>query len=229
MLRETHHDVFLAIPCYGNKVGAETIASVMNASINGIKKTVAVLGFSILTRNFNMLYAEALNSRTRHTVFCMLHDDISPEIGWMDKMLQLMDSHNADILSVVSPIKDNRGMTSTALDIPLGNSVRRLSLTELYTNYDATFTHEKLLVNSGLMMVRLTDSRCEKLWFSFEDSIIKNADGKFEAIGLSEDWTFSRRAHAEGLRVFATREVKLTHTGQMKYDNSKWGQWTEDR
>jgi hypothetical protein len=226
------NDIFIGIPCYGNKICEGAVKGVLAASNQRLNKTIQFSGFSILTRNFNALWTQALNSREQGTThFCMLHEDISPEPYWLDKMLRIMGETDADILSVVSPMKDNRGLTSTALDEPLGDAdqryrVRRLTLTEIHAK-PATWTDEKLLVNSGLMLVKL-DDRCEKLWFEFNDAIVKNKDGKWGAVGMSEDWNFSRKAHQLGMKIFVTREISLQHLGMARYSNGLWGSVKED-
>src|SRR5689334_10761696 len=67
--------------------------------------------------NFNSLWCKALNSRERDgwTHFAMIHSDVLPEEWWLDTLLVEMARAHADVLSVVLAIKDNRGVTSTAL------------------------------------------------------------------------------------------------------------------
>ena len=44
------------------------------------------------------------------------------------------------------------------------------------------------------------------------------------AVGMSEDWAFSRRARALGATLYATREVSIVHSGMKDYRNdSAWG------
>lgn len=172
------------------------------------------------------------------THFAMIHNDIIALPGWLDKMLALAEKHDADILSVISPIKDERGLTSFALDeeiepgnggLPVEYAPRRLTLTEIYDNYPETFeVPGKLLINTGLMLVRLKNPLTEELYFAFDDKIIKQK-GKFIPVGISEDWFFSRLAQAKGLKVFATREIKLNHAGRFLFGNEKWGTWDKDK
>ena len=122
--------------------------------------------------------------------FCLLHDDIVPEPLWLDKMMRIMEEQHADILSVVVPLKNDKGLTSTALDVGVGDEdphwrVKRLTLKEIYNDYEPTFTHEKLLVNTGLMLVDLRKPWVENVWFAFEDKIIPDpkAPGEFQGGG----------------------------------------------
>lgn len=170
------------------------------------------------------------------THFCLLHDDVVPEPLWLDKMMSIMLEKKADVLSGIIPIKDDRGLTSTALDVPVGASdpawrVRRLTLNELYERYPPTFTDEKILLNTGLMLIDLRNPWVEKIWFAFEDRIIPNPqkEGEFMAVGLSEDWYFSRRARELGAKLYATREIRIQHTGVRDYPNNvRWGTLSED-
>lgn len=229
--------VYLGIPFYGDKIGWGIPGALMRASKRaGCLSHYRMQSFSVLPRNFNMLYAEALNSRKEGvTHFCMLHDDIVIEDYWLDKMLDIQERVKADVLSVVSPIKDGRGLTSTALDIPMTDFMgeytpRRLTLHEIFEKYEPTFTDEKILLNTAVMLVRINNDWADKISFDFDEKIVKNPSGNFEAFGMSEDWLYSRRAKAHGAKLFATREVLINHLGPTKYYNAKpWGEWTEDR
>jgi hypothetical protein len=47
--------------------------------------------------------------------FAMLHADVAPEPGWLDKLIAEAEQHGADIVSTVIPLKDFTGKTSTAI------------------------------------------------------------------------------------------------------------------
>lgn len=230
--------VYIGIPTYDGRVHKNLTTALQRASANRYSKTTSILTCSILTKAFNLLYAHALNERKNGTThFCLLHDDVVPEPLWLDKMMEIMAGKDADVLAVVIPIKDDKGLTSTALDLSVGTSdpqwrVKRLTLNEIYsTSYEPTFTHEKILLNTGLMLVDLRKSWAEKAWFAFEDKIIPDPKkpGDFMAVGISEDWFFSRRARELGAKLYATREVSVIHTGSRDYSNSfVWGSLKED-
>jgi GT2 family glycosyltransferase len=229
--------VYIGIPTYDGRVHKNLATALQKATANRVSKTTSIITCSILTRAFNLLYAHALNERRNGTShFCLLHDDIVPEPLWLDKMMSLMEREHADVLSVVIPLKDDKGLTSTALDMAVGDEdphwrVKRLTLNEIYHDYAATFTHEKLLVNTGLMLVDLRKPWVENVWFAFEDRIIPDpkTPGYFKAVGVSEDWFFSRRARELGAKLYATREISVVHTGAAEYSNaSPWGSLRED-
>lgn len=229
--------VYIGIPTYDGRVHKNLANALQKASANRFPKTTSIITCSILTRAFNLLYAHALNERKNGTShFCLLHDDIVPEPLWLDKMMRLLEEHRADVLSVVIPIKSDKGLTSTALDVAVGDEdphwrVKRLTLKEIYNDYEPTFTHEKLLVNTGLMLVDLRKPWVEDVWFAFEDKIIPDpkVPGNFKAVGVSEDWFFSRRARELGAKLYATREISILHAGTIEYANtSAWGSLNED-
>ena len=230
-------NVYIGIPTYDGRVHKNLTNALQRAAMRRVSKTTSIITCSILPRAFNLLFAHALNERRNGTThFCLLHDDVVPQPLWLDEMLGLMKKHQADVLSVVIPIKNEKGLTSTALDVGIGDEdphwrVKRLTLTEIYNNYEPTFTDEKLLVNTGLMLVDLSKPWVENVWFAFEDKIIPDpkVPGNFKAVGVSEDWFFSRRARELGAKLFATREVAVRHVGSADYSNaSAWGSLGED-
>lgn len=222
--------VLIGIPTYDGKIESGINQAIENASRFGYKAAVCVSKTSILTQCFNHLWATALNAKKQHGLshFCMLHADVVPEDYWLDKMVGIMKETGAHVLSSVIPIKSNYGLTSTAIDD--GKDAwhpRRLTLTEVFER-DETFTQEGLLINTGLMLVDLSQKWVEDICFRFDDDIILE-DNQFKAVGISEDWYFSRWAAANGAKLFATRAVSIDHVGSAKYQNNEpWGQWKTD-
>ena len=113
--------VFLALP-HRNDFSAGTLRGVLNTG-KGHKLIVEEKQNSLLTVCFNSLWCEALNNRKKHglTHFAMLHCDIGPQEGWIDILLREQKKCGADILSVVVPIKDERGQHIT--DFVLGQDM----------------------------------------------------------------------------------------------------------
>lgn len=232
--------VYLGIPSYDGRIHEGILNAVLGSSKEALDK-IHIESSSWITKNFNTLYAGALNERKNGvTHFCMMHEDISvqrPVQGpWLDALLSIMDRVKADVLSVISPIKSPDGLSSTALDEspnPKLDShwrVRRLTMSEIHNDYPMTFTHDKLLVNTGLMLVNIQNDWADKLWFEFEDKIIHHPeDNKFVSVGVPEDWNFSRKAKALGAKIYATREIALIHHGTAKYTNATpWGRLKTD-
>ena len=73
---------------------------------------------SACTLTFNILLLRALEERAKGNAdyFLLWHSDIVPEPYFIDKMLKIAVERKAEVLSVVMPIKDEKGLTSTALD-----------------------------------------------------------------------------------------------------------------
>jgi hypothetical protein len=232
--------VFIGVPSYDDRINSAILNALFFASRTEPKSDLVAIveSGSWLTRNFNSLYAAALNMREEKnlTHFCLLHDDIAiNEPWWLDKMLDLMEEKGADILSAIVPIKNGTGLTSTAFDELIGDPphVRRLTLHEAFTNFPPTFTQDKLLLNTGLMLVDIRKVWAEMLFFEFEDRILKIPNGDkttFRAVGCPEDWNFSRKARSLGAKLFATREIKVTHVGTGRFSNHMpAGSMKEDR
>ena len=237
--------IYLALP--SNNTTPSVNGSVLNATADK-KLILGKSDRSLLTYNFNVLWCNMLNLRHTHDIrwFCMLHTDIEIKTdNWLDVLIESAVKSKADILSIVSPIKDSRGLTSTALiDTETNCVVKRLVMKEvclLPPVFDITDiknilgidTANKILgVNTGVMLVKVADW-CESILFSQKDYIIKTTDTTghktFEAQTLSEDWLFSIDAHKLGVTVKACRNVHIKHYGNTGYNNyGSWGDLDAD-
>lgn len=205
----------------------------------GLDRLELEQGSSMLPRVFNMLWADALNARADHAIThaAMIHDDISPEDGWLDILLDELERTGADMISAVVPIKNSRGLTSTAvdnLDDPWW--VRRLTMKEVF-NLPETFEAKDvpwnaagapLLPNTGLWICKFDPSWVEKVCFKFINQIRKMPDGRFAGLDIPEDWDFGRQIHSFGCKVVCTRKVKLEHEQPQFHNRSAWGDWPTD-
>lgn len=188
---------------------------------------------SLLAANMNGLWANALTLRHREQridYFAMLHDDIGTEDYWLDKLIDEMEANDLDILGVVSPIKDHRGLTSTAIDKKEDDpwDCVRLTMDEVY-RLPPTFTSDDvggdLLLNTACWVCRFDKFAEYTFYFTINDSITFCPTlNKFVANVESEDWFFSRLCHKAGMKVGATRKIALFHEGATKYLNTQpWG------
>jgi hypothetical protein len=144
----------------------------------------------------------------------------------MDVLLEIMSRENADMVGVVSPMKDQRGLTSTCIFQP-PMSARRLTMKEIFKRPE-TFSEDGLLLNTGMCLVRIDNERAEKYKFEMHDEILK-LDGKFKARGFSEDWLFSRSVVQQGGKLVATREIPIKHYGAQIWGNqTPWGELETD-
>jgi SAM-dependent methyltransferase len=187
----------------------------------------------LLAHNFNLLWCWALNDDRKERVdyFAMQHADIEPQDLWLDVLIDEMEAKNLDVLGVVAPIKDVRGVTSIALDKTDGTTWRphcRLTMHEVM-RLPETFTSEDvgghpILLNTGLWVCRFDPAWTRKVRFTINDRIIVDPDGDFIPEVEPEDWYFSRLLHEQGLKVGCTRKVDLGHRGGMVFGNGKaWG------
>jgi precorrin-6B methylase 2 len=189
---------------------------------------------SLLALNMNGLWCWALNILRQGkplTYFAMQHADIEPEEWWLDKLVQEMEAKELDVLGVVAPIKDTRGVTSIAMARPDGDTWKthgRLTMSEV-CRLPETFTSEdvgyQLLINTGCWVCRFDEAWARKVHFTVNDRIcFDEQKGVYFPQVESEDWFLSRLFHELGLKVGVTRKVELGHRGPMVFSNTKaWG------
>jgi SAM-dependent methyltransferase len=230
---------FLALPHYGQII-PDALPSLTFASLaDDVSVNLVTNGASLLAHNFNFLWCNALNDRAErgYTHFAMHHADLAAPPGWLDMLLAEMDRVGADIISAVVPIKDQRGLSSTAMQDPESLAIRRLTMHEIhrlpetFEAKDLPLSGQHLLVNTGLWVCRFDLPWVETFpGFTIRDQIVKNNEGRWQANVLSEDWGFSGWAAREGLKVWATRKVKVHHFGGTMFPNTHpWGEWQTDR
>lgn len=206
-------------------------------------------GGSLLANTFNQFWCDALNLQEAGEdirYFAMLHDDIVPDAGWLDTLMEDLLSSGADLLAAVVPLKDTTGVTSTAIDNPNDpfKVERRLTMREVYTlpsifdSADCGFPDRLLLANTGCWVCRFdrdwrkatNPDGSLKIHFTINDQVRKTADGKWRAFVDPEDWNFSRQVGQLGGKVMCSRRVGLSHYGFIPFSNRQgnWGDWTHD-
>lgn len=193
---------------------------------------------SLLNHTFNMLWVTAHNMRADghpFTHIAFLHDDIEPELHWLDKAVKELDAAGADMLSAYAPIKTEDGVTSMATYQEDIWDFNRFTIRQL-AKMPETFTQDdvdgNLILNTGCCVLRLRDpwlERPEDFAFESLDRVIRGADGKFKARVISEDWLFSDKIRRAGGKLAATRKIALAHEGTKDYRNDTvWGHWDRD-
>ena len=225
-------NIFLGMPGYGKQT-AGAGRGLWLASRNMDAVFVQQSAGSLLASNFNGLWCSALNLMLDGTpvkYFAMLHDDVAPEDFWLDKLIEELEAKQLDVLSVVIPIKDTKGLTSTAIDG--GEKWRpkcRLTMAEVMS-LPETFTGEDigggLLVNTGCWVCRFDAEWVKSARFTINDRIVLNeSTGRYEAQVEPEDWFFSRQCNRIGLKIGATRKIAVSHRGEGDFSNQRvWGQ-----
>lgn len=218
--------IFLACPTYDGHRHDRSSQTLHTASTVH-EKMFSSIHTSLLSFGFNHLWCQALNLRHQGvTHFAMLHSDIQPEDYWIDTLLAQMEKANSDIVSVVVPLKNFSGITSTAIDNDPWRP-RRITLRES-ANLPETFCAEDvpwangngLLVNTGCWICRFTEDWVERVHFHIEDEIWINPEtNQYEPRNFPEDWRFSRQANRNKIRIMATTAVELVHLGAFGFSN----------
>lgn len=231
--------VLLAMPRYDSRATFAAVQSLYHCSdpdnprLEVVNTTAAG---SLLTGCFNSIWAAARNEweAGRADAFAMIHSDVAAEPYWLDILHAEMERVGADLIGVSVPIKDSRWLHSTASETGDHWRVRRLSSEEVH-RLPETFTDEdleaagygNLLLNTGLWLCRL-GPWCLEALFHVEDRISRGPDGRWRAGTVPEDWNFSRRCRALGLKLACTRKVHAEHFGESKWNNQNVAGWRTD-
>ncbi len=226
--------IFLGVPSRGSVITPLALALMKLG-----KRPASVNSFtsSLLTLAFNSLWCTALNQRPRVSHFAMCHDDIWP-IGddWLDALHAEYEACGADVLTVCVPIKDDRGLSSTAVMHRPTRRMRRLTMTEvcaLPKTFDAAkagYPDCALLPNTGLWICDFTKPWVERICFTMRDRIFRDpTTGDWTPQCFGEDWHFGVQLAEMGLKVAATTALKVVHQGKFDYPNFEpWGTCKED-
>jgi hypothetical protein len=234
--------IFLGMPGYGDLTAGAANglyhATAGKLNVDGGEYRVALdrvyNGGSLLAHNFNSLWAAAINLDSQGppvNYFAMLHSDVEPEEGWLDSLIEEMEARGIDMLGAVVPIKDLQGLTSIALQNPNGDQWRplcRLTMTEVMS-LPETFTSDdtgyELLLNTGCWVCRFDSEVAKQVCFTINDTIrFDDERGIYVADVEPEDWYFSRRMRELGVRMGATRKIRIAHAGSMRFGNQDaWG------
>lgn len=232
--------VLQAMPRYGHQASMAAAQAFYNSSAAGSPLDIHEGGIrypravspnsSIATGCFNSCWALARNEYEagRIDAFAMIHDDVGAQIHWLDILYRELLDTGADIISALIPIKDSRGLTSTAIDGEHLTRVRRITMREA-RKLPKTFTDADvpgLLINTGLWLARL-GPWINETHFHVENSI-ERVNGSWQAITFPEDWHFSRQCRKLGLKLAVTQKVRIDHYGGHRWCNQDvWG-WEKD-
>lgn len=222
---------FLGMPGYGKQTAAAG-RGLWRARRDMSHVAVEYRQGSLLAANFNALWCSALNACHNGDdvrYFAMLHDDIGPEDFWLDTLIEEMEAKQLDVLGVVAPIKDSKGLTSIAID---GEDTwrprSRLTMTDAHF-LPQTFTSQDvggpLLINTGCWVCRFDPEWARQVRFTINDRIVFNRKlNRYEPQVEPEDWYFSRLCHELDLKVGATTKITVEHRGEVDFCNKQiWG------
>lgn len=232
--------IILGMPHYG-QIHARAARSLWGtASIGEHRCLPGALCGSLLPHTFNIIWHSSLELGRREGAkyFCMLHADVAAQPGWVDLLVEEIEDLRADVVSVVIPIKDGKGLTSTAIDDPEDEFTpyRRLTMREVmelpetFSAGDLGHGDRALLVNTGCWIADLGRAWCDDVNFELKTEVRRRPDGTSMPCCAPEDWNFSRFLHRRGAAVYATRKVSVSHHGgDDGYPNDRgWGQWRHD-
>lgn len=238
---------YLGMPCHGAPEMAAARGLFRAASgKGGLKVQASFLSGSLLNANCNGLVAWACNAQRvqgrRVDYFGVLHADVCPhEDFWLEALIAELERSGLDLLSVAVPVKDGRGLVSTALGHPgpqdYTRAFCRLSLAELYklpetfTAADLGHPDRPLLVNTGCFVCKFDWRWAEKVVFQDVNRLIWDDElGQYRVETFPEDWNFARQCVALGLKVGCTRKVLVEHRGPQSFSNAgPWGDFEFDR
>lgn len=244
--------IILGQPFYPGNVESDSVLAVLSAQSEKFGLSFIKIGGSNTAKAFNMLWAHALNAFRDGDAeyFAMLHSDCVPHGRWLETLWDELQANKLDLLSVVSPIKNQHGLTSCGCDVSNDDpwKVRRFTMREIMAlpeTFDETDTiaaglneGTPLLVNTGCMLIDMRNPKWQekdvdgnlRFRFTFYDRIRTDADGDYEANSISEDWDWSRMMRRAGMRYAATRKVPMSHIGRWPYKNTTaWGDWHYDK
>ena len=219
-----------------------------------LKRFMGDQGGSLLGMAFDIHWATALNLQAqgqRITRFAMLHSDVVPNDAWLDTLLADLDAAGADVMAAVVAIKDDRGVTSTAIDDPADDwdVLRRISTAELarlpvvFGAADCGYPDNFLLANTGCWVCDFTKPWRFHVNFNIRNRIVFKTEsgeliqhqafadpsfqppkGEWVTQAASEDWEFSRKVGRLGGRVLCTKRVRTSHMGEIPWPNDQqWG------
>lgn len=186
---------------------------------------------SALCLSFNGLlqtmYRQSSDLSISHIV--MMHNDVAPlDPNWLPSMMHELDGQELDVLSAFCPIKDNRGLTNTAVERrheaePGAWCRKRFTVTELPTlpptiRFDDGYLSEfiggrdtpRLLINTGLMLMRV-GRWMKDVVFDTRNHVRFDADGQPHIQFESEDWEFSRWMFGRTIPYGVTSVVPVAH------------------
>ena len=239
--------VFVALPVAGDQ--ASNPFGLKRAMLeNGLVGKLPFACEPYLSTNlcygFDQLLVMALNGGFDY--FVMVHADIVPEAGFAWKLIELQRDFDADMVSVMSPIKSGEGVYSCGIGKPDSRwgplfRITAKQLAELPDTFcagDLGYPDHPLLLNTGCWVADLhrpwvrqtrVDSedgrKCLAHSFYMNHRIAVDDNGQFQVQTASEDWNFSRDLWLAGCRkLYATKAVKLRHCGGGRWKSEAvWG------
>ncbi len=220
------YKVILLLPTYNG--WSRNRQCVVNFARNLNQAGIIEISSSALGHCFNIGFQlarkEANEGRCTHVI--MLHADIVVKNGsWGTDFVEEMDRVGAGIMSVVIPIKTQEGITSTAVETKETQDKNgwhpvRFTMKEI-AQMPETFTHPRLMLNTGLMCIDMRQDWVNELVFDLESKVDL---ANYRPFFLPEDWKMSRFCQEKKVSMWATTKIKAIHIGEAPFGNDKpWG------
>ena len=204
-----NHGLYIGIPSHSGTFDYRMDGALLSARTRFNPCFVRVNVVSLLCFNFNQMWAHALNLRAKGvTHFLLLHDDVVPVDGprgenWATMLMDELEANKLDVLSLVMPIKNESGKCSTCLEHPQavprfrGGDDPALVDLDVFAGGVTWLSNscaERLLINTGCLLVDFRRPWVEEFAFQNHDRILRHGD-TFDAATDPEDWTMSRWLH----------------------------------
>jgi hypothetical protein len=192
-------------------------------------------------KNFNAHLAICMNAGG-YDYWCLMHGDVAPADGFIDAMLDSLESTDLDVTHCPCRYKNDTGLVMTALGRPgkVWGPNRQLTLKEL-AKLPKTFDAQDLcnlwdmpdrilLPNTGCMMWKLGDWVEKFPGFKMIDEFGRDQrTGQWIARSVSEDYWFGFWAHENGVKVGGTKHP-VGHWGRKEYSTDEiCGQETDEQ
>ena len=218
--------VYLALPTYDGKSQCDSMWTVLNAPAgkhpSGTFVKPVSRQSSLLGKGFCLLWAEAV--QLGFDVFAMLHADIAvANKHWLMRLIEIMRTSEAGVLSAVVRLKDDSGETSTAYELPTVKTLHIAEIARLPEVFGRAEVSDmigqdcgRLLVNTGCFVADIRQPWARQVDFAVETSIDWKQSPPYVNIN-PEDWRFSRMVADAGGVVKATKALKTEHCGVRWY------------
>jgi predicted O-methyltransferase YrrM len=189
----------IALMCPGRGYDWGTVTGIVQSTLGAHKVDLDNNGNG--WDDFNALWSRALNRAEAGEIThaAMLHADITPDAGFVDKLMDEIEELDLDMLSVACPLKDNRAILNCGIGKANNRwgAFRRLTVKELL-KLPPTFglddlkqqgfcegDDKVLLHNTGCFVV---DLRKPVFWKTYQDDGISPGEHHWHTKGDMRAW-----------------------------------------
>jgi len=231
-------NIFLARPGYGGGASPFTEDTVISAFARALSAGDGIMQVhiirSLLSNAFNRLKCECQNrmlAGESFDWFVLLHSDMSsPDPDWLTQLIAVAETHHLDVVAANARIKQSGeqgkadGDTSTAILTADGEMVRiparrlRMLPPVLTDAYARESMGGILLVNTGMLLIRLGQSWFDDFYWTIEDAIRRDESGQYIPIVVPEDWRMSMWLAERGIPYGVAQEVRTIHGDEWRWD-----------